>query len=78
MTFISLSDVVPTSTNLVQYSKQDGYFTFKNSETNVTYDYYCRTLQDFIDMIRQISCKKWYSLEIQRDLFDLYDNIVRK
>lgn len=77
MEFKKLYEIVPETTGMVNYTKYDGYFNFK-PENGYEYNYYCRTLQEFIDMLRNLSNKKWYSLEIQRDVFSLYDNIVRK
>jgi len=79
MEFKWVSDIEPTKeTGLVSYCKKDGYFTFINDKNNVKYDYYCRTLQEFVDLLRQLTNKKWFSMDMQRDTFNLYDSIVRK
>ena len=61
----------------VKYNKQDKYFIFYREEYDI-YDCYCRTIQDLVDMLRTLSDKMWYSIELQNEVFSLYDNIVRK
>lgn len=52
------------------------YPNIKNPTSS--YDFRVANIKDFLDMLRQLNGKNWFNREFMSDVFDLYDNIVRK